>query len=173
MNHAIPPTPDDAVGAICHWLGELGSRWGLPAEACRVHGYLYLHARPVTAGEIASSLAIEETQVEEALSWLAERRLVAQTGVGSWLTLTDPWELVNRALDERRARELEPALAILRRGRETAGDSAVARQIDKLLSLISDIAAIDAQARRLSPASLRRLLRAGGSAARLINRALR
>jgi hypothetical protein len=76
---------------------------------------------------------------------------------------------VTTALEHRRARELPPALALLRASRaESAGDPVLARQIGKLLDLVEDVAAIDAQARRLSPAMLRSLLGVGGRVARMI-----
>jgi len=44
----------------------------------------------------------------------------------------------------------------------------VQRQIARLLDLVEDIAAIDAQARRLSPATLRGLLGVGARISRLV-----
>src|SRR5262249_35163200 len=108
-----------------------------------------------------------------ALAWLIDYRLVESAGAATWRTATDPWELVMRALDERRQRELGPALAVLREcQRDLRGDAAAATQVGKLLALLDDISAIDAQARRLSPRALRQMLGIGGIAARFLDRTL-
>jgi DNA-binding transcriptional regulator GbsR (MarR family) len=160
---------ESARQRLLDWLAETGSRWGLPPEACRVHGHLYLAAAPVSVPDLAEATALLETEVEAALAWLREEGLVEQASLDRWRTMNDPWEAVSRALETRRARELGPALALLRDSRrDAAGDALLSRQVQRLLDLVEDIAAIDAQARRLSPATMRTLLGAGGRVARLL-----
>ena len=121
----------------------------------------------------ASSLS----EIAEALTWLTDFRLVTRAD-GSWRTNTDPWELLLRGLEERRRREIDPALDLLRGCQsEMAADAAEGKtastQIAKMIALVEDLAAIDVQARRLSPQTLRRLVGLGGRVGRLINRTLR
>ena len=157
-----------ARARLLDWLGEVGPRWGLPAAACRVHGYLYLAARPASVAELAKVVTMPESEVEDCLSWLRESALAEEVAPSLWRTGADPWELVATALEQRRARELAPALDVLRASRRDAvGDPILSRQVGKLLDLVEDIAAIDAQARRLSPRLIRGMLAAGGRAARL------
>lgn len=166
-----------AMRRLIDFLGELGPRWGLPAAACRVHGYLYLVARPATEADLAAAVDLADGVLPEALTWLADYGLVERAPSDRWRTESDPWELVMRALEERRRREVAPALDLLRdcqraalaeKGRERA----VAMQIGKLLALAEDLAAIDMQARRLSPRALRQMIGIGGRAARFLDRTL-
>jgi len=160
-----------AARRLLDWLADVGSRWGLPAEACRVHGWLYLSGRSAAPDEIARSLAMADDEVRAALHWLSERRLADEQANGAWRTGQDPWEMVSRSLEVRRDQELQPALEVLRTSRrEAAGDPLLASRIDRLLTLVDDLAAIDAQARRLSPDTLRRLIGAGGRVARFLDR---
>ena len=161
-----------AAMEIVTWLGGVGPRWGLPAAACRVHGLLFLMARPVPEKAIAAELAIEAAAVSEALSWLAEDGL-AVAGEDGWTTQADPWALMMQALDRRKTRELAPALAVLApwRGSRAEGDPIVARQAKRLLTLVEDVAAIDAGTRHLSPDTVRRMIGIGGRAVRLVDRA--
>jgi hypothetical protein len=78
------------------------------------------------------------------------------------------------ALELRRSRELVPAREVLDawRRESTNEDPVVAAQARQLAGLVDDIAAIDAGARHLSPATLRRLVGLGGRASRLVERAL-
>src|SRR4051812_49270103 len=109
---------------VIAWLGDLGGRWGLPPDACRVHGHLYLTARAATAGELAPALGMSEAEVGEALTWLQTQGLVDRSEPTRWRTGADPWELVTTSLEHRRARELGPALELLRTSRrEAAGDT--------------------------------------------------
>jgi DNA-binding transcriptional regulator GbsR (MarR family) len=165
------PARDRVIG----YLAELGARWGLPAEACRVHGYLYLVARPVAESELGEALKIGGPTLAGALAWLADYRLVERARGGDWRTGSDPWDLMMRALQERQRREIGPALDVLRECRhdalaEAGASRTVAAQIGKLLRLVEDIAAINKQAERLPPAAVRQMVGLGGMAARLLDR---
>lgn len=134
---------------------------------------LYLSAGPVPEEEIRRELALSTAIVQEALAWLGDYRLVERLSGNTWRTGADPWELMMRALDERRRREAGPALELLRLCQDEAADERdpVARaQIGKLLALVEDLAALDGQARHLSPHTLRRMIGIGGRAARFLDR---
>jgi DNA-binding transcriptional regulator GbsR (MarR family) len=156
-------------------FGDMGPRWGLDADTCRVHAYLYLAGRPAAPAEIAAGLGLAATAVERALADLAQWGMARPApGVG-WDGSGEPWDLLFAALEERRRRELQPALDMLHACRDDAAkDGAtpppVRQRIARLLQLVEDLAAIDLQSRRLSPGSVARLVNLGGRAARLIDR---
>ncbi|MDJ0609192.1 MAG: hypothetical protein QNJ67_09465 [Kiloniellales bacterium] len=160
---------------LADFLGELGGRWGNPALPCRVHGYLYLVARPATEAELREALALGGATLADALAWLEAFGLAERAGAAQWRTESDPWNVLMRALEERRRRELAPALDLLRGCRSELAAAGpehqpVGAQVDKLVALAEDLAAIDAQASRLSPERLRSVLRVGGRAARFVDR---
>jgi DNA-binding transcriptional regulator GbsR (MarR family) len=172
MSAALP----QATCRLIDFLGGLGPRWGLPKEACRLHGYLYLRARPATEGELCKVLTLDRAAVETALSWLVDYRLIEPAPGAGWQTKADPWDLMVSVLDERRRREAGPALETLREcsrmaAEENPRDAVLSSQIGKLLALAEDLVAIDAQARRMSPGTLRQLVEIGGRTARFIDRA--
>lgn len=169
-------TRSSAVRRFVDYFSDLGPRWGLPAEACRVHAYLYLCAKPVPEKDIATALALETEQLTKALAFLVDYRIVDSLGSKSWRTSGDPWDMLLRGLEQRRRRELPSALSTLRECRcealaEPAAGQSVAGQIGKMLELVEDLAAIDTQAKRLSPQTLRGLVGISGRAARFIDRA--
>ncbi len=166
-----------AADQVMALLGDVGARWGLPAEACRVHGYFYLIARPATAAEVREALGVSEKTLDDALTWLADYRLIERTTPDAWRTDSDPWELMTRALEERQRREVGPALDVLRAARraaplDDARQRTIAAQIGKLLRLVEDLSAISRQTRRLSPATVRHMVGFGGFAARFLDRTL-
>jgi DNA-binding transcriptional regulator GbsR (MarR family) len=165
------------VDQVVDFLGGVGARWGLPAEACRVHGYFYLVGKPTTATQVADALNLDEKTLDEALAWLADYRLIERIDSNTWRTDSDPWELMMRALEERQRREVGPALDLLREcaraaARRDAGQRTIAAQIGKLLRLIEDLSAISRQTRRLSPSTVRHVVGLGGLAARVLDRTL-
>ena len=118
---------------------------------------------------------MSSSALQGALTWLTEYRLIEGEQSGRWQTQSDPWDLMMRALDERRRRELTPALDLLRECQGAAAvenrqDRVVSLQIGKLVALAEDLAAIDMQARRLSSQTLRQMIGVGGLAARFIER---
>jgi DNA-binding transcriptional regulator GbsR (MarR family) len=166
-----------ATHRFIDYFGELGPRWGLPSDACRVHAHLYLVARPAAPEEITATLPIDAASLAQAVMFLTDYGLIAPVARGGWRTSSDPWDMLVRGLDERRRRELPVALATLREcHREALADTTrrpLAGQIGKLLALVEDLAALDAQAQRFSPQLVRGLVGVSGRAARFIDRALR
>jgi DNA-binding transcriptional regulator GbsR (MarR family) len=169
--------PLSAVERVVDFLGELGPRWGLPADACRVHGYLYLAAKPVGQAALADALHLDKVSLGKALAWLADYGLAERVRPDAWRTDSDPWELMMRALEERQRRETGPAIDALRECHRVAlaegrGQRTAALQIEKLLRLAEDLSAINAQAQRFSPRTLRHMVGLGGLAARFLDRTL-
>ena len=173
-----PPVPlPDAMRHFVEYFAELGPRWGLSGATCRVHALLYLAGGPVGEQEIEAALDLAPEDRAAALKDLAEWKMVRRTDGGRWDAGGDPWELMLAGLEQRRQRELEPAMELLTRcedearrdGRTPAG---IARRIADMRTLVEDLAAIDLQARRLSPRRMRQMIGLGGRAARVLNRAM-
>ncbi len=162
------PALSPAAMRIVAWLGEVGPRWGLPENACRVHAMLYLAAKPMPATAFPDLLGLDVDETSEALDWLEAHRLVEASPAG-WRTGVDPWALMLQTLETRRTHELEQARTVIDQWRrERSGeDPLVSRQAARLFDLVEDIAAIDAGTRGLSASTTRRLIGLGGRAARL------
>jgi DNA-binding transcriptional regulator GbsR (MarR family) len=165
-----------AIRSFVDYFGELGPRWGLQRDACRIHAFLYLTGRGTAEAEIGSALGLDTAPCAEALSYLQGYRMVEQVGSALWRTGSDPWDMLVSGLEERRRREVGPALATLRECHRSAvddpaNDRAVSLRIGKLLELVQDLAALDNQTRRLPPQLVRSLVGLSGRAARFVDRA--
>jgi len=157
-----------AAMRVVAWLGEVGLRWGLPENACRVHAMLYLAAKPMPASVFPDLLGLDAEDASEALDWLEAHGLVAASPAG-WRTGVDPWALMMQTLETRRTQELGQARMVIDQWRRERSpeDPLVSRQAARLFDLVEDIAAIDAGTRGLSASTTRRLIGLGGRAARL------
>ncbi|MGF1631722.1 MAG: GbsR/MarR family transcriptional regulator [Kiloniellaceae bacterium] len=119
---------------ILHW-GDLGSQWGVNRSVAQIQALLYLSERPLHAEEIAACLGIARSNVSNSLKWLLGWRLIERVPVPGdrrdhFVAETDIWEMVLRIAESRKEREIDPALAVLRRcvsqGKEDSRVSAVA-----------------------------------------------
>ena len=103
---------------VLHW-GEMGSRWGVNRTVSQVHALLYLAGRPLHAEEIADALQVARSNVSTSLRELAGWKLVRIVHrIGDrrdhFETAQDPWELFRAIVHERKAREFDPTIDVLR-----------------------------------------------------------
>ena len=167
----------DPMRAFVDYFAELGPRWGLDALTCRVHALLYLLDGPAAEREIVDALDVAPKDLADALADLADWKMVRRSEDGRWDAGGDPWELMVAGLEQRRQREIEPARDMLTRcetdaRRDVGTPPGVAGRIADMRALVEDLAAIDLQARRLSPKRMRQMIGIGGRAARVLNRTL-
>jgi DNA-binding transcriptional regulator GbsR (MarR family) len=155
---------------IAHFEG-LGPRWGLRRETCAAHVLLYLAGRPMRAAEVAQGLGLDAAATATAIDDLVGWRMARRTAAGFVIAGGEPWDLLFSALEERRRRELAPALDALTRAAEAAGRDGTppdtSRRIRGLLDLVRDLAAIGGRVDLLSSRTLTRLVSLGGRAARI------
>lgn len=102
---------------ILHW-GDLGSQWGVNRSVAQIHALLFLSDRPLTAEDIAGALGIARSNVSNSLKELLVWNLVRRTPIlgdrrDHFEAEGDVWEMVSRIVAMRKARELDPAAAVL------------------------------------------------------------
>ena len=100
-------------------IGEMGSRWGLNRTLGQMCGLLYVVPEPMNADEIAETLNISRSNVSMGLKELKAWRLVQPASVPGdrreyWTTPKDVWEVFRLLAEERRRREIDPTLSMLR-----------------------------------------------------------
>ncbi|MBI1336216.1 MAG: MarR family transcriptional regulator [Phycisphaera sp.] len=103
---------------VVHW-GEMGSRWGINRTVAQVHALLYISPKPLHAEEIATTLKVARSNVSTSLRELQAWGIVKVAHVlgdrrDHFETYTDVWELFQRIMDERKKREMDPTVALLR-----------------------------------------------------------
>src|SRR5215217_1355525 len=112
---------------ILHW-GEMGQRWGINRTVAQIHALLYLSPRPLNAEEIAETLGVARSNVSTSLKELQGWGIVRVAHVmgdrrDHFESMKDVWEMFRQVLDERKKREIDPTLDVLRQcAEDTAGD---------------------------------------------------
>lgn len=160
---------------ILHW-GEMGSTWGLNRTVAQIHAMLYLSSTPLTAEEISDTLGIARSTVSTGLrelqSW-GVVRLVHQLGDrrDHFETIADIWEMFRLILRERKRREIDPALMILRESvtnlQDESDDEHVAERLNEMLEFFVVLTTVYDQVEQLPTSTLRRIARLGENFSRL------
>jgi len=176
MNTTLPPAIERFV---VHW-GEMGEMWSVNRSVAQVHALLFVSDQPMTAEDIAARLGIARsnvsTSLKELLSWTLIRRVQVLGDRRDFFEAeADMFEMVRRIAMGRKARELDPTLAMLRTCVGEAGaDRAVsARARERLGSMLHFMEAIDKsfhEVMRLPSPVLSRMIKMGGTLALFVGK---
>src|ERR1043165_4144606 len=117
---------------ILHW-GEMGARWGINRTVAQIHALLYLSPKPLNAEEIAETLAVARSNVSTSLKELQGWGIVKLSHVlgdkrDHFESMKDVWEMFRLVLDERKKREIDPTIQVLR---ECLAEAKTDRSTDK------------------------------------------
>lgn len=103
---------------VLHW-GEMGTRWGVNRTVSQIHALLFLSPKPLHAEEIAETLSVARSNVSTSLKELQSWGLVKVVhAMGDrrdhFEAHKDLWEMFMVILEERKRREIDPTLTLLR-----------------------------------------------------------
>ena len=162
---------------ILHW-GEMGTRWGVNRTVAQIHALLFLSNRPLPAEEIAETLNVARSNVSNSLKELQGWGLVRITHMAGdrrdhFVALQDVWEIFRVIVEERKKREIDPTLTVLREcALEAEGDPALEQatkvKMEQVLDFLEMLTATYGDYKHLPPATMQRFLKMGGKVARLL-----
>lgn len=130
---------------VLHW-GEMGTRWGTNRTVAQIQALLYLSPEPLRADQIVELLSVARSNVSTSIRELQSYGLVRMTHVlgdrrDYFETLHDVWELFRAIIQQRKERELNPTLAMLRQcaqdvDGEQATDPVTKQRIHDMLAFV-------------------------------------
>ena len=164
---------------VLHW-GEMGTRWGVNRSVAQIHALLYLAPQPITAEEIADTLGLARSNVSTSLKELQSYGLVSLTHVlgdrrDHFEAKKDLWEMLMTIVEERKRREIDPTLAMLREcvaqsGSDAETDPEIKARIQRMLEFMQTLTTWYEQVSRLPRPTLVTLMKMGGRIARFVGR---
>jgi DNA-binding transcriptional regulator GbsR (MarR family) len=103
---------------VLHW-GEMGTRWGTNRTVAQIQALLYLSPKPLRADEIVDLLSVARSNVSTSIRELQSYGLVRMIHIlgdrrDYFESLHDVWELFRVIIQQRKQRELNPTLTMLR-----------------------------------------------------------
>jgi DNA-binding transcriptional regulator GbsR (MarR family) len=110
---------------ILHW-GELGARWGINRTMAQIHALLYLSERPLAADEICEILDLARSNVSTALRELQNWGIIRVAHIlgdrrDHFESMKDVLEMFRVIMLERKRREIDPTLKLLRESVDEMG----------------------------------------------------
>src|SRR5476651_1113102 len=103
---------------ILHW-GEMGTRWGVNRTVAQVHALVLLSPRLMHAEASTETLSVARSNVSTSLRELQGWGIVRVVHVmgdrrDHFESMKDVWEMFRLIVEQRKRRELDPTLALLR-----------------------------------------------------------
>ncbi|MDD4930173.1 MAG: MarR family transcriptional regulator [Gallionella sp.] len=161
---------------VLHW-GEMGSKWGVNRTVAQIHALLYIVGRPLPADEIAETLDVARSNVSNSLKELQSWKLIQMVHVmgdrrDHFSTSTDVWELFRVVVSERKGREFDPTISVLRECLNSADlkqeDAAVQQRIRETLVLMESLSTWGDQMLKLDPSTLMKVMKLGAKIQNLL-----
>jgi DNA-binding transcriptional regulator GbsR (MarR family) len=162
---------------VLHW-GEMGTRWGVNRTVAQVHALLFISPKPLHAEEIADTLSVARSNVSTSLRELQAWGIVRIVHVmgdrrDHFESIKDVWELYRQVMDERKRREIDPTLSVLREcviDAEKSGpeDKYARERIGDLLHFFETMTTWYEQVKRLPTPTLLKMVRLGEKIRKLL-----
>jgi DNA-binding transcriptional regulator GbsR (MarR family) len=156
----------------------MGSRWGINRTVGQIYALLFLSPKPLCADDIAESLAFSRSNVSMGLKELQAWRLVRLRHLTGdrreyFEAPEDVWEIFRVLAEERRRREVEPTLTMLRSALQEMPQSDAERhalaRMRAMHDLISQLVTWFDEVQKLSPDTAKRLMGMGAMVSRVLD----
>jgi DNA-binding transcriptional regulator GbsR (MarR family) len=153
---------------ILHW-GEMGSLWGINRTMAQVHALLFISPKPLCANDIMEALQISRGNVSMALreliAWgIASRMHIMGERREFYTTEKDVWKMFRIITRERKKREVDPTIEVLRESVAELKDMPDSEgqfereQLESLLEFFETGAEIYRELEAQTPSSILKLL---------------
>ena len=158
-------------------FGEMGGRWGINRTVGQIYALLYVSPKALNADEIGDALAFSRSNVSMGLKELQSWNLVRLQHLPNdrreyFQAPEDVWVIFRTLAEERRKREIDPTLSMLREAlmeESVTGDDMHAqarmRQMHDLIELMTGWLQ-DVQ--KMDSATLASLMKMGAKVAKLL-----
>jgi DNA-binding transcriptional regulator GbsR (MarR family) len=162
---------------ILHW-GEMGTRWGINRTVAQIHALLYLSSRPLTAEEITETLSVARSNVSNSLRELQSWGLIKVVHIlgdrrDHFESSKDVWDMFRLVVTQRKQREIDPTLALIREcaaeaAKPGAADLVTRDRLDHMQDFFETISAFFDQMNKLPTSVIIRIMRMGEKVRKLL-----
>ncbi len=173
QKHALTPIQQKF---ILHW-GEMGAKWGINRTVAQIHALLYLCDRPLNAENIATTLGVARSNVSNSLRELQGWGIVKVTHIlgdrrDHFESMKDVWEMFRIIVDERKKREADPVLNMLREAvtdakKPGAADAYTRERLADMLQFFEQMTSWAEQTRKLPTPAVIRMVKMGDKVAKM------
>lgn len=158
-------------------FGEMGSRWGINRTVGQIYALLFVSQRALNADEIGDALGFSRSNVSMGLKELQAWRLVRMRHHPGdrreyFEAPEDVWEIFRVLATERRRREIEPTLSMLRSALLVTPDNEAERhaqtRMREMHDLIERLMSWFDEVQKLQPETAMQLMDLGSKVTRVL-----
>jgi DNA-binding transcriptional regulator GbsR (MarR family) len=144
----------------------------------QIHALLFLAGKPMAADEIAETLEVARSNVSNSIKELQNWNLISMVHVmgdrrDHFETSTDVWALFRTVVAERKEREFDPTIGVLRdclsSHELSKEEAAVQARIKETLALMEALSVWGDQMLKLDPSTLTKVMKLGAKIQNLLN----
>ena len=159
-------------------FGEMGSRWGINRTVGQLFALLVMAEKPLNADELGTALSISRGNVSMGLKELQSWRLVRTQHIPGdrkdyYYADGGIWDLGMKVLEERRKREIDPTLTILRdlllEAPSNDADRYAQAQMEEIHDLLEMLANWSGDLQSLSHEKLKTLMKLGAGVGKVLD----
>ena len=164
---------------ILHW-GEMGTRWGTNRTVAQIQALLYLSPKPLRADQIVNLLSVARSNVSTSIRELQSYGLVRIIHLlgdrrDYFESIDDVWELFRVIIEQRKQRELNPTLTMLRQcasevEQESQTDGITKERIRNMLEFIDSTNTWYEKIRSIPTSTLQKLMKLGTTITKLVSK---
>jgi DNA-binding transcriptional regulator GbsR (MarR family) len=164
---------------VLHW-GEMGTRWGTNRTVAQIQALLYLSPKPMRADEIVDILSVARSNVSTSIRELQSYGLVRMTHIlgdrrDYFESLSDVWELFRVIIEQRKQRELNPTLSMLKIcaievEAESGTDEVTKERIRNMLKFVTTTSNWYEQIQKVPTSTLQKLMKLGSGITKFLKK---
>ena len=164
---------------ILHW-GEMGARWGTNRTVAQIQALLYLSPKPLRADQIVDLLSVARSNVSTSIRELQSYGLVRMIHLlgdrrDYFESIDDVWELFRVIIEQRKQRELNSTLTMLRQcvsevEQESQTDDITKERIRNMLEFIDSTNTWYEKIRSIPTSTLQKLMKLGTTITKLVSK---
>lgn len=162
---------------ILHWR-EMGTRWGINRTVAQVHALLFISPEPLNAEEISNTLSVARSNVSTSLRELQGWGIVRVVHVlgdrrDHFESVKDVWEIFRIVSEERKRREIDPTLRVLRECVDELpreGDDYTRKRLESMVEFLTIMTGLFEEVVRMPASTLKGVARLRGKLIALLGR---
>lgn len=166
------------IASFVFHFGEMGSRWGFNRTVGQIYALLVVNEEALSANDIGEYLGISRGNVSMGLKELASWQLIMtmhkqRDRKDYYCAKGSIWDMANRVFEERRKREIDPTLSLLRDHlmEKPANEHELfaQTQIKQIHDLLENITKWTESLQALSPEQLNNLMKLGSGVSKVLD----
>ncbi len=164
--------------SFVYHFGEMGSRWGFNRTVGQMYALLVISEKPLNANDLATGLNISRGNVSMGLKELQSWQLIQLHHFPGdrkeyYSAIGTIWDMANSVFKERRKREVDPTLTLLRslllEEPENESDVYAQQKMQDIHDLLEMVTEWTKEMQHLKPEQLRKLMKLGAGVSKILS----